>query len=63
MRSFGFGDVHFIVRPFHVPIALLFNLVTCIVTHRGLAITVCKAGLRIMSDDNLRQDQNASQAR
>jgi hypothetical protein len=28
--------------------------------HRGLAITVCKAGLRIMSDDNLQQDENAS---
>jgi hypothetical protein len=29
--------------------------------HRGLAITVCKASLRIMSDDNLQQDENASQ--
>jgi hypothetical protein len=35
--------------------------VTWILRHRGLAITVCKAGLRIMSDDNLQQDENASQ--
>ena len=42
-------------------IALVFKLVTWILRHRGLAITVCKAGLRIMSDDNLQQDENASQ--
>ena len=61
MRSFGFGDVHFIVRLCHVTIALVFKVVTWILRHRGLAITVCKAGLRIMSDDNLQQDENASQ--
>ena len=41
-------------------IALVFKVVTWILRHRGLAITVCKAGLRIMSDDNLQQDENAS---
>ena len=45
----------------HVTIALVFKLVTWILRHRGLAITVCKAGLPIMSDDNLQQDENASQ--
>jgi hypothetical protein len=44
VRSFGFGDVHFIVRLCHVTIALVFKLVTWILRHRGLAITVCKAG-------------------
>jgi hypothetical protein len=29
-----------------VTIALVFKLVTWILRHRGLAITVCKAGLR-----------------
>ena len=44
-------------------IALVFKLVTWILRHRGLAITACKAGLRILSDDNLQQqDENASQA-
>ena len=63
VRSFGFGDVHFIVRLCHVTIALVFKLVTWIWRHRGLAITACKAGLRILSDDNLQQqDENASQA-
>ena len=43
-------------------IALVFKRVTWILRHQGLAITVCKAGLRIMSYDNLQQDENASQA-
>ena len=44
-------------------IALVLKLVTWILRHRGLAITACKAGLRILSDDNLQQqDENASQA-
>ena len=30
VRSFGFGDVHFIVRLCHVTIALVFKLVTWI---------------------------------
>jgi hypothetical protein len=63
VHSFGFGDVHFIVRLCYVTIALVFKLVTWILRHRGLAITACKAGLRILSDDNLQQqDENASQA-
>jgi hypothetical protein len=45
VRSFSFGDVHFIVRLCHVTIALVFKLVTWILRHRGLAISVCKAGL------------------
>ena len=45
VRSFGFGDVHFIVRLCHVTIALVFKRVTWILRHRGLAIAVCKAGL------------------
>jgi hypothetical protein len=49
--------------PCHVTIALVLKLVTWILRHRGLAITACKAGLRILSDDNLQQqDENASQA-
>jgi hypothetical protein len=45
VRSFAFGDVHFIMKLCHVTIALVFKLVTWILRHRGLAITVCKAGL------------------
>jgi hypothetical protein len=49
VRSFGFGNVHFIVRLCHVTIALVFKLVTWILRHRGLAIAVCKAGLHSLN--------------